>query len=254
MPCATAMMHTPLPAESASHISSGTRTICGRASRASRSGGSSFHAPRLESARVAWRSARSPRSSETAARSPRPAYRAPPGTRSPARRRTGPRRTGGRPGRSPWPGHRGHGHPGEGLCHGHADAVPGCGPRGWPPRTPSGATENAARVVKADPADGVSGAGAAQSQMGGAFQPAQGSRGALQQRGQRHRTALSCQKAISPLPPARGPISASARVKASAGASHPATTSHPKVDGTAADTERVEHVDRAEAPSGPGGG
>ena len=44
--------------------------------------------------------------------------------------------------------------------------------------------------------------------------------------------ALSCQKVMSPVPPTRGPISASARVNASAGSWHPATTSQPKVDGT----------------------
>ena len=44
--------------------------------------------------------------------------------------------------------------------------------------------------------------------------------------------ALSCQNAMSPLPPARGPMSESARANASAGSAHPATTSQPNVDGT----------------------
>ena len=59
MPWATAMMHTPLPAESASHTSSGTRTIWRTSSRASSSGGSSLPAGVREPARVAWRWAKS---------------------------------------------------------------------------------------------------------------------------------------------------------------------------------------------------
>ena len=51
-------------------------------------------------------------------------------------------------------------------------------------------------------------------------------------RADRAMAALSCQNAMSPLPPTRGPMRESARVNASAGSSHPATTSQPNVDGT----------------------
>jgi len=54
-PWATATMVMPFPAESASHTSSGTRTIWRASSSASSSGGSSFPAARREPERLAMR-------------------------------------------------------------------------------------------------------------------------------------------------------------------------------------------------------
>ena len=227
MPWATAMMHTPLPAESASHTSSGTRTIWRTSSRASSSGGSSLPAGVRDPARVAWRWAKSTKQRNSGSMTTpcvpgATRYRVP---RAAANRAASNGRAAGPATMAAT----------EGTATQVRDLamvmrmLSGLRPSRVASANTERSTEDAAGWwARAEPPM-ASPERLAQSQMSRTVRP---DRAAACSSADSASAALSCQKAMSPLPPARGPISASARVNASAGSWHPATGSHPKVDGT----------------------